>query len=406
MKSIQYTFLLLITIILSSCYAIRGARYHEADIDDYKIFPSAQLTKSTTPFQFIAAQQPNSKLTQQLDDYLENTNTAAFIVIRNDSILYERYDEGFQKSAIIPSFSVAKSFTSTLLGIAIDEGYIKNTSEPITKYIPELIKKGEAYKLITIQDCLDMRSGLDNQENYSGYNVFTPMVRMYYGKNLNKEVFNVKLKGSRGSFNYQSINTQVLALIVERATGKKLQDYLQEKIWQPLGMQFDATWSLDSKKRNTVKAFAALNAAPLDFAKLGRLFLHDGKNQEGKQIISKNWVATTTNFAALKEMGYKNQWWSAGVAKVFTDSLQAVKYRIENPHTGTMQRSNMGYFWFQDYGKAYMAEGILNQFIYVRPDKNLIIVRNGDYSKKRIRVSKAENYSIEGFLGYVSDRMF
>jgi CubicO group peptidase (beta-lactamase class C family) len=242
---------------------------------------------------------------------------------------------------------------------------------------------------------------LDNQENYGGANMFTPMVRMYYGTDLEKEVLNAEIGFPRGEFNYQSINTQVLAMVVERATGKKIQAYLQEKIWQPLGMQHNASWSIDSKKRNTVKAFAALNAAPIDFAKLGRLFLNNG-NWNGTQIIDEHWVKMTTNPDTLLQKGYKNQWWASPITKVFTDSLAAVQYKNTNPQTTTLNSSKK-VFWFQEYGKSYRAEGILNQFIFVRPDKNLIIVRMGDYSKNKIRASPYEAYPMSNFLGYVSE---
>lgn len=293
-----------ILFIFSACHVIRGLTYWYADLDDVNKFPSAALEKSTTPFQFTLADNYAPDKVKHLDTLLEGTNAVAFIVIRNDSILYENYWEGYGKNSNIPSFSVAKSFVSTLVGIAMDEGFIKNTAEPITNYIPELLENGKEYAKITIQDCLDMKSGLDNKENYSGVNMFSPMVEMYYGNNLEKSVFKAEIGSERGEFNYQSINTQVLGMIVERATKTKLQGYLQEKIWQPLGMQYDASWSVDSKKRNTVKAFAALNAAPLDFAKLGRLFLNNG-NWNGEQIISKNWIEVTTNFDTLHQNGYK-----------------------------------------------------------------------------------------------------
>lgn len=387
--------------LLTACHAWRGVRWWYADLDDVNKFDAVELPKSTTPFEFTKTYdvEPNNAL--KLDLLLQNTNTVAFLVIRNDSILYENYWDGYQPDSKIPSFSVAKSFTSTLVGFAIDDGFIKNTSEPIVNYIPELKKGGEAYAKITIQDCLDMRSGFDNQENYGGVNMFTPMVRMYYGTNLEKEVLNVEFGSEYGEFNYQSINTQILGMIVERATKKKLYDYLQEKIWQPLGMQHDASWSIDSKKRKTVKAFAALNAAPIDFAKLGRLFLNKG-NWNGEQLLSKSWVETTTNFDELYQKGYKNQWWAASITKVFQDSTLAAAYKKNNPNVAGVY-SNNGYHWVRDYNKAYVAEGILNQFIFVRPDKNLIIVRMGDYPEKRIRVSKVESYWMDKFLGAVSE---
>ncbi|MFT5835057.1 MAG: CubicO group peptidase (beta-lactamase class C family), partial [Cognaticolwellia sp.] len=164
---------------------------------------------------------------------------------------------------------------------------------------------------------------------------------------------------------------------------------------------YDASWSVDSKKRETVKAFAALNAAPIDFAKLGRLFLNQG-NWNGTQVISKDWVQTTTDFENLYQNGYKNQWWASVVTKIFTDSLKAVEYKNANLQT-TKMSSKGNIHWFQDYGKAYRAEGILNQFIFVRPDKNLIIVRMGDYPESRIRVSNYESYWMNNLLGYVSE---
>lgn len=398
---IKFVVLIGIITLLTACHAFRGLRWWYADLGDVDRFDAVELTKSTKPFEFTNTFDVEAANATHLDTLLENTNTVAFLVIRNDSILYENYWDGYQPDSKIPSFSVAKSFTSTLVGIAIDEGFIKNTNEPITKYIPELSRLGVKYDKITIQDCLDMSSGLDNQENYGGVNLFAPMTRMYYGTNLEKEVLNVKIGFEKGTFNYQSINTQVLGMIVERATGKRLYEYLQEKIWQPLGTKYDASWSIDSKRRKNVKAFAALNAAPIDFAKLGRLFLNNG-NWNGKQIISESWVNTTTDFETLHDKGYKNQWWASSITKIFTDSLAAVKYKSENLQTTVLRNSN-GYFWFSDYGKAYRAEGILNQFIFVRPDKNLIIVRMGDYPDNKIRPTRFESYWMDNFLGYVSE---
>ncbi|MGB0983747.1 MAG: serine hydrolase domain-containing protein [Saprospiraceae bacterium] len=401
MRKVTIIFTLLsISILFSACYAWRGVRWYTADLEDVNLFDAVKIEKSTQAFEFKSGKAKESNNAYRLDTLLEGTNTVAFIVIRNDSILYESYWEGYQADSKIPSFSVAKSFVSTLVGIAVDEKKIKGTDESITNYIPELLELGTEYQKITIQDCLDMSSGLDNGENYDGINVFRQMVRMYYGTNLEKEVFKSKIKTARGEFNYQSINTQVLGMVVERATGKRLYEYLQEKIWQPLGMEHDASWSVDSKKRKTVKAFAALNAAPIDFAKLGRLFLNKG-DWNGQQIISKEWVETTTNPDTLHKYHYKNQWWSSYLNRVYTDSLEAIQYKKENLQTTRMISRN-GLHWFKDYGKIYQAEGILGQFIFVRPDKNLIIVRMGDYSKKRIKADKYERHWMNGFLGYVS----
>lgn len=400
MKNIIKTSIIICScFLLTACHALRGVRWWYADLNDVDKFDAVVLEKSTTPFSFFENNQkePNP----QLDKYLENTNTAAFLVIRNDSILYEKYWEGFQRTSKIPSFSVAKSFVGTLIGFAIDDGFIESTADKVVQYIPELKENGLTYEDITIQDCLDMRSGFDNQENYGGVNMFSPMVRMYYGTNLEKEVFNVKIGSNQGEFNYQSINTQILGMIIERATQQSLQSYLHEKIWQPLGMQYEASWSIDSKKHNTVKAFAALNATPIDFAKLGRFYLNNG-NWNGQQLLAESWIEATTDFDELFEKGYKNQWWSAAVTKVFQDSTLAETYRANNENVSRVY-SNNGYFWVRDFNKAYFARGILDQFIFVRPDKNLIIVRMGDYPEHRIRFSNVESYWMDNFLGAVSE---
>jgi CubicO group peptidase (beta-lactamase class C family) len=221
---------------------------------------------------------------------------------------------------------MAKSITSILIGCAIDEGLIKSVEEPITKYIPELTKNG--FNKVTIKHLLQMTSG----------------IKFYYGLNLRKEIGKMKLRTEPGKeFDYVSGNTQLLGLVLERSLkNRTITQYLQEKIWKPLGMEYDASWSIDRKKNGLEKTFCCLNARARDFAKIGRLYKNKG-NWNGKQIVSQRWVEESTRLDTSEGSAnfYQYQWW------------------LPTPN------------------EDFMAEGILGQFVYVNPTKDLIIVRLG-----------------------------
>lgn len=344
------TLVMISLLMLSSCKIGRFVFYNFADIKDYRKFPSRPLQSPATKFTFPATEQGAYPKTVQVgrkhrtdtvlfDDLLAQHNTVAFLVIKNDTIQYERYFKGYSRESIIPSFSMAKSVTSILIGCAIDEGLIPSVEEPVTTYIPELKKHG--FEKVTIRHVLQMTSALRFSESY--INPFGEAASFYYGRNLKREVSRLKLKGAPGErFDYVSGNTQLLGLVLERALkGKTVTQYFQEKLWTPLGMEYDASWSIDKKKDGTEKTFCCINARARDFAKIGRLYLHKG-NWNGKEIVSEKWVEESTK-ADTKAGGvnyYKYQWW------LLPDG-------------------------------NFMAEGILGQYIYVNPSQNVVIVRMG-----------------------------
>lgn len=334
--------------LFSSCKIGRFFIYNFADINDHKKFPARSLQASPTPFQFkdgkntyvepILTMKTGGQIS--LNKLNEEHNTVAFLIIRNDSVLFENYYAGYTRQQLVPSFSVAKSFTSALIGCAIDDGLIKSVNEPITNYIPELKENG--FDKVSIRHVLLMTSGLDFNESY--YNPFGDAATFYYGRTLRKSIAKMKLEEEPGTdFEYQSGNTQLLGLILERALKTKtVTQYLQEKIWTPLQMETPASWSIDKKKDGLEKTFCCINSTAIDFAKFGRLFLNKG-NWNGKQLISSTWVEESTKLDTTDGSVpyYQYQWWSA------------------RP------------------GEDFFAEGILGQFIYVYPKKNLIIVRLG-----------------------------
>jgi len=345
----------LIGVTLTSCHVGRYFYWNFADINDYKKFPSLPVGNVSSKFSFrekspeIVIQVPQSfnenSENLSFDDYLEGHKTVAFMIIRNDSILYEKYYSGYDDSAIIPSFSLSKSFISAMVGIAIHEGLIKNTQQPITDFIPELKQNDPRFENITLEHLLNMRSGIRFNEGYS--NPFADMAKYYYGKNLNKYLSQLKIETPPdGKYDYLSVNTLLLGIALERATGKKLNQYLEEKIWKPLEMEFDASWSVDSRKDNQIKAFCCINARTRDFAKFGRLYLNNGK-YNGQQIIPEEWIKKTMT--------------------ITNDSRDSQNYAYN-------------YSWRIKDDGAIFAKGVLGQYIYVFSEKNIIMVRLGKKS--------------------------
>ncbi len=282
------------------------------------------------------------------DNFLASTGTTAFIVIKNDKVLYEKYFNGYRRDSINTSFSMAKSITSALIGIAIDEGLIASVNDPITKYIPELKQKDPHFYNITIKNLLTMSSGLRYVEQSLPWSDDT---KTYYDTDLRSLALSAKIEEAPGKkFHYNNYNPLLLGLILERTTHKNVSQYLEERIWKPLGMEAPASWSLDSDTSGFEKMESGINARAIDFAKIGRLFLNNG-NWNGKQIISEKWVHestrpdTTTDPASF----YQYMWW--------------VDTRTTSPSDA------------RDYN--IYAAGNYGQFIYVIPDKNTIIVRHG-----------------------------
>jgi CubicO group peptidase (beta-lactamase class C family) len=363
LREIKIVFLVICsTVLLTSCQLGRFVIYNFADIKDHKKFPSRELTSSNDPFNFQTTSSgkfPKELNDKPFDKFLQDNNTVGFLIIKNDTIQYEKYFKGYDKQSIVPSFSMAKSVTSILIGCAIDDALILSVEEPITVYIPELKENG--FDKVTIKHLLQMTSGIKFNESY--VNPFGDAASFYYGLNLRKEIRKMKLKREPGKkFEYVSGNTQLLGLVLERAlNGKTVSTYLQEKIWTPLNMEYDASWSIDRKKNGLEKTFCCLNASARDFAKIGRLYKNKG-NWNGKQIVSQKWVEESTKLDISEGSApyYQYQWW------------------LPMPN------------------EDFMAQGILGQFIYVNPAKDLIIVRLGKNEGKadwwKIFTVLAKNY--------------
>ena len=347
-----------VTTILFSCKIIKPVFYNLPDEKDAQRFPYRTVMQSpdSTVFNFINTRDTLEQIKRirvenksinstgvNLNQFVKLHKTISFAIIRNDSLLYEYYSGNYSSAKNVTSFSIAKSYITMLVGIAINEGFIKNVNDPVTDYITEW-KNKSGYNLITIKDLLRHTSGLKFTENI--FNPESDQLQFYYGSSLRKNILASTIKEPTGQhFDYQSENPSLLALIIERTTGNSVSNYLQQKIWSQIGTEAPALWSTDRKDSAAIeKAFCCLNAHTLDFAKFARLLLNKG-NWNGKQIIPKFWIEECIN-STTENGGKITYGYNLGIGPAAYNSFYPV--------------------------------GLYGQLLYIYPKRNLIIVRFGN----------------------------
>jgi CubicO group peptidase (beta-lactamase class C family) len=360
-------------------FLARDMVWGPSDVWDYQKFPARAVHNAPPAFQFqqslrpelfqtmsIEYQQEGQVKQANLEELLQSTQTTSFIVIQDDAILYEGYFNGYNRDSIVTSFSMAKSVTSALVGIAIDEGYIGSVDDPILSYLPEL--RGKGLDDVTIRHLLLMSSGIryvsdDEIAGPAQLSPFSDDGLSYSYPNLRSQALAVVPDGKPPGteFNYNNYNPTLLGIILERTTHRPVAQYLQEKIWAPLGMEYPASWSLDSQASGFEATLCCLHGRAIDFAKFGRLFLHNG-NWNGTQVISAQWVKESTS--------------------PYPNPNGTIAWRA-NTWFSHWPASN-GYYKYQWWGKLqsdgsydFMAIGHLGQRIYVSPQHNAVAVRFG-----------------------------
>ena len=318
--------------------------YPSSYIHDFVHFPSNTIEAGTHQKWAIA----NNYNTAELPDFIKPVNdsleTVAFMVIVNDSIQFEKYWHGYSTDTMSNSFSISKSWISTLIGIAIKEEKIKSVDQKVCAFLPNFCEGRNAG--LTIKDLLTMSSGLNWKEDY--YNPIGQTSEAYYGNDVSGLMNNLKVVETPGKvFKYHSSCTQLLTFILEVASEKTISDYASEKLWKPMGAKHPALWNTDVV-RGDEKGFCCINSNARDFARLGKLYLHKG-NWNGLQILDKNYVKSATSAANLLD---------------------------ENGSPNT----NYGFqFWLAErQGLAiYYARGLWGQYVICIPEKDMIIVRLG-----------------------------
>jgi CubicO group peptidase (beta-lactamase class C family) len=350
-------------LLAPNFYLTRAIFWRESDYKDLERFPARTIHNAPPTFRFneLPAANPyssqieaigNRSTNGSLVDYLEASGTTAFLVIHDDELVYEKYSNGYNERSLNTSFSMAKSFASALVGIAIDEGHIKSVDEPITNYIPELLEKDKRFRSISIRHLLTMTSGIKYEEGGDlPWSDDADDTKTYYATDLRELALNCQIEGKPGEyFEYNNYNPLLVGLILERATGMPVSHYMEAKLWKPAGMEADASWSLDSKEDGFEKMESGVNARARDFARFGMLFAKEG-NLRGKQLISRGWVKEST--------------------RADTNTDPSLDYQ---------------YFWWvnaPDGKNHFSARGNYGQYIYVAPEKDLVIVRLGKEEGER-----------------------
>ncbi|WP_272023161.1 serine hydrolase domain-containing protein [Olleya namhaensis] len=331
--------------ITDTDYLIKAVRtiymrgHTTAFLDDYKKFDN-QVIQNGTPQPWPNHENYNTTTeTSILQKANKDYGTVAYVIIKNDSIWFENYYDGYNKDSKSNSFSMAKSYVSGLMGKAIMDGYIKSLDQPVCDFLPAFCD-GDAAKM-TVGDLSSMASGTNWDEAY--YSPLSITTRAYFDDDLQKVMNGLKVVTTPGqAFKYASGDTQMLAMVIEKATGKKMYNYLTESFWKPLGSENPTLWQLDSAEDDLVKAYCCIASNAKDFARFGKLYKDHGK-WNGQQILDSAFVAKSLKprFPSSPEYGYG--WW------------------LKN----------------QNNKDFYMMRGHLGQYVIVQPEDNIIIVRLG-----------------------------
>ena len=337
---------------------LRG--HNTATIEDLNFFDT-RIIAAGKPDQWAKSTNYNKKsLEPEFRSRLEKNKSIALIVIQNDSIDYEEYWGIGSRSSRTNSFSVGKSIVSILIGIAIDEGYIESVDQKVIDFIPEYNDEGKHFNNeLTIKHLLTMSAGLKWDEGY--YNPFGVTAESYFTKNIDDLMLQVNCTNKPGeAWSYQSGSTQLLGMVLSRATGTTISDYTSEKLWKPMGATDDAEWMID-KEGGMEKAFCCFNTNALDFARFGKLYLNQG-NWKGQQLVDSAYVKHSLTPSLSKYYGYS--WW------IYNERH---KYPV------------------------FCMRGVNGQYIINIPELNLVAVRLGH------KIEKYENNSASDLDFYIQE---
>ena len=354
-KILKWVFIIISSLILllyafNIEYLIKGVRTiyltgnNTAFISDYEYFDNREIANSNPEPWPIHKNFNQFTETEELKVLNEQRETKSFLVIKNDSIVFEKYYDGYDENSLSNSFSVAKSIVVSLMGKAIMEGKIKGLDQPVSDYFDEY-KEGLASEL-TVGNLASMSSGMKWNEKY--YSVINITSESYFTDDLRSVILRQKIIDKPGqSFRYSSGDTQLLAMVIEKATGTTLSDYLSEKFWKPMGAENNALWQLDSNNYGMEKAYCCIASTARDFARFGKLYINNGK--WGNEIILDSSfveLATKPVFDSSPYYGYG--WWL---------------YNFEGK-------------------KVFTMNGHRGQFVISFPEENIIIVRQGSFNEK------------------------
>ena len=326
-------------------YLVRAIRvtyftgHKTAFLEDYSYFDNREIKKGVAQPWATAKDYNQVKATEKLSQTHQELKSVAFLVITNDSIWHESYFDIGSNTSKTNSFSMAKSIVTSALGKAISLGYISSLDTKVIDFIPEI--SGPYAHEVTVGDLASMASGQHWDENYYGPTSVT--TQAYFKKDIRKLMSSLPFDQKPGQkFRYQSGDTQLLAMVLEKATQMHLADFVSKYFWQPMGMEQDALWQIDHQNDGIEKAYCCVASNARDFARFGKLYLQKGQ-WNGQQILSKDFIEKSIHPRFEQDPEYGYGWW-------------------------------LSHYKDQD---VYYMRGHLGQFVIVLPQLNTIIVRLG-----------------------------
>ena len=360
-------FLIFLLVLVGACLGLLHVNYplpyvfnvmvrQAPDYDDFQVFPASVIAPAETPSRLPAT--PDLAILDlleahpeidSLDGWLKATNTTAFLVVHHGRLVLERYGLGHDANSVENTFSVSKSLTSALVGLAAADGLL-HINDPITKYLPELQERDQRFEAITVENLLDMNSGIAYSRaiKFPIINNDDPLV--YYHPDLQAVVLHgTEIESAPGSFKYNNYNPPLLGIILKRQTGLSVSAYFERRVWRPIGAAQPAGWTVDKKGFERMES--GFHAHALDLARFGLLYLNRGR-VGNRQVLPESWIKVSTDAETKIELdeydgrqwGYRAGWW--------------IVPRPEGP-------------------SDYCAIGHFGQFLYVSPQFDAVFVRNG-----------------------------
>lgn len=352
----------------ASCtYLHRFVFWSPSGAQDWGRFPARAIGRADVPFRYpedprlqelyvpllreVTYSSHGQLRTAPLDTLLADTGSTAFIVIKDGVLVRETYLNGHTRDSMTRAFSATKTFTASLIGVALSEGRIRSADDPFVDYLPEL--RGRGYDGITIRHLLLMAGGF--RFSYGRF-PWADSPLMYWHPDIRRVILDGPPLTSRPGerFNYSSYSSAVLGMVLERVVGCSISDYFERVLWKPMGAEYDSTWSLDHDGSGLEYAASGLNGSAIDLVKLGTLYLNGGRWGD-RQILPANWALESVTPLSPELPGH-----------TLAEKSEHIYYKFG--------------WWGHDLGgghSSFFAEGHLGQVIYVYPDKKLVIARFG-----------------------------
>ena len=370
--------LIAIAAVCAGCTSYRIIRYRQPDARNQGMFPTRAIHRADVPFEFARLPVLRSDLDTvtvraadakrvSFKQYMNDHAVLAFVVIRNDTVVYENYRDGFTPLTVHTSFSMAKSILSALVGIAVGEGKIRSLDDRVTDYVPEL-RDRPAFAGVTVRHLLEMKSGLRFTKTGNGMlsDFRSDDARVFYATNLLSFIRDAKREVEPGTkWVYKDTDAELLGLVLARAVGTTVAAYTEAQLWRRIGAEHDASWSLDHTNGQE-KVSSGFNATARDFARFGRLFLNGGR-WGADQVVPASWVAQSVAVDPSRTEPEISTWW---------------------------QMQHTMYWWhpIQPPSGHFFADGSHGQRIYVDPVTRTIVVQLANDSRQDFPFRKVVAY--------------